>query len=56
MICLSNLELVSVIVAMFRDLLTFMLPVIGVTAGISFVMQALYTVTIGALTKAGRSI
>lgn len=53
---MSNIDLVPIIIDMFRELLTYMLPIIGLLSGISLVLQMLYTVTLGASVKAGRSL
>jgi hypothetical protein len=44
---MTNTQVVGEIIAMTQDFLTFMLPVIGVLAGITFVMTLFFNVTLG---------
>lgn len=45
---MTNTEVVTAIVQLFVDMLDFMVPIIGVLAGLSFVLTWITSVTLGA--------
>lgn len=42
---MTNSEMVSVLIAMFRDYFTFLLPVMGLLAGVHVIVRLLWSVT-----------
>lgn len=44
---MTNTEVVTLIIELTQDFLIFMLPVIGVLSGISFILTFLFSITMG---------
>lgn len=44
---MANTDVITIILDMTRDYFTYMLPIIGVLAGISFIVTFLFSITMG---------